>query len=145
MRQISILGVVVGGVFDIVISSIGGAIVIAIAIGAGLFSGGTSPDAQHLAEAVTNSTSLTTGLAIYGSLISVAAGYLAARIANRAELLNGTLSSLLCVIQGVLTLSHTRHSITYVAFELIGPPLCGLAGGYLRALRKQAASPNLAT
>jgi len=99
MRGISILGVVVGGVFDIVITS-SGAFVIAIVVGAGLFSGGPLRDVQHLAEAITNSTSITTILAIYGALISIAAGYLAARIANRDELLNGALSSFLCVAQG---------------------------------------------
>src|ERR1700754_1820754 len=107
MQGISILGVLVGGVFDIVISSVGGAILIDFILGSTYTAGGSHPDAKQLADIVSNSTSVETGLVAYGALVSVAAGYLAAWIAKRRELLNGALSSFLCVGQGVFMLASS--------------------------------------
>jgi len=84
---------------------------------------------------------------IRSALVSVLGGYLAARIANGAELLNGTLSSFLYVAEGVEMLLHSRldHRIAGMILCLILAPLAGLAGGHLRLLRKRTVARGPAT
>jgi uncharacterized membrane protein len=60
---------------------------------------------------------------------SVIGGYLAARIARHHEQLNGALSSFLCVALALLTIGS--FSIGWV-ISVVGSPILGLLGGYLR-------------
>ena len=60
---------------------------------------------------------------------SVIGGYLAARIASHHERLNGALSSFLCVALSLFTIGS--FSIGWV-IGVVGSPILGLLGGYVR-------------
>ena len=134
LGAISPLGVLVGGVFDIIASGILGAIAILIFAAIGPYPGNAPIDVTRMTAELLRSPPTVVTIFIIGSLVSVAAGYVAALIAKRHELLNGTLSSILCILQGLYLFvqGNSGHSFGYWAAELIVPPLAGLAGGYIR-------------
>jgi len=66
---------------------------------------------------------------IVGVGFSIIGGYLAARIAGHHERLNGALSSFLCVALSLFTIGS--FSISWV-IGVVGSPILGLLGGYLR-------------
>lgn len=78
-----------------------------------------------------------------GSFFSILGGYIAAHIAKRHELLNGALSSFLCVLLGLYsTVSGTGSASLWL--HLLGfilSPALGLLGGFLKL--KQHSRPPL--
>ncbi len=133
MSAISIKGVVIGAVFDIVVSGIFGAVLVMVyAATAGI----TAP--EDLASLAT-APELRVLTYASGAIISIIAGYLAARIAGRAELLNGTLSSVLCVGLGLVfaLVSHPAEFGLKEILQFAFSPLLGLLGGYLRLRQVQ--------
>jgi len=73
-----------------------------------------------------------------GSLCSVFGGYVAAWIAKHDEVLNGALSSILCVGSGVYALLGARaagDAALHLALLPLSPAL-GALGGYLSLWRK---------
>src|SRR3954452_18707753 len=78
-----------------------------------------------------------------GLACSIFGGYVAAYIAEHDELLNGTLSSFLCVIMGIYSIAvgHYANSRWMEAAILFAAaPICGLAGGYLRFRQRRPAA-----
>lgn len=67
---------------------------------------------------------------LVGGGFSILGGYIAARIAKHDELLHGTLSSFLCVLFSFLALGSAPIYVVLIA--IIGNPLLGFIGGYLR-------------
>jgi len=67
---------------------------------------------------------------IVGVGFSIVGGYLAARIAGHHERLNGALSAFLCVAFSLFTIGSI--SMGWVIEGIVGSPLLGLLGGYLR-------------
>lgn len=133
MSNISILGVVIGSVTDIVSSAILGVI---------LMSGAVPPDPnlapeqyQHLIEtAMLNDPKLFISQFIVGGVCSIFGGYLAARIAKSNELLNGGLASFLCVGNGIYTLlaGSSTLPIWLILLSIVVSPVFAITGGYLR-------------
>lgn len=72
---------------------------------------------------------------IVGVGFSIIGGYLAARIAGHHERLNGALSSFLCVALSLFTIRSL--SIGWVIEGLVGSPILGLLGGYLRVWQRR--------
>jgi hypothetical protein len=71
---------------------------------------------------------------ILGSLCSILAGYVSARLARHDEVLNGALSSVLCIGLATYTISSgavTHHMGVHVAFLPLSLMLSAF-GGYLR-------------
>ncbi len=133
MSAISIKGVVIGAVFDIVVSGIFGFAAGMIYV---LSAGITAPeDIARLATA----PEVRVFSYVSGGLISIIAGYLAARIAGRGELINGTLSSVLCVGLGLVAalVSHPPEFGIKEILQFAFSPLLGLLGGYLRLRQVQ--------
>lgn len=133
MSAISIKGVVIGTVFDIVASGIFGVVFVMIyAATAGI----TAP--EDLAGVAT-APEFRVFSYVSGGLISIIAGYLAARIAGRGELVNGTLSSVLCVGLGLVAalVSHPPEFGIKEILQFAFSPLLGLLGGYLRLRQVQ--------
>jgi hypothetical protein len=76
---------------------------------------------------------------IVGAMFSVLGGYIGAYIAKHDELLNGALSSFLCVLSGIYWLFTGPHPIYLILLEIFGliiSPLLGMLGGYLRLKQK---------
>ena len=135
MRRVSILGVIVGGIVDVVTSNIV-AIPIVIYVMA-------KNDLLHLPPHERQTALLAAlhhGPALYitqvalGTLCSLLGGYIAALIARHDQPLNGALSSWLCIAMGIFTIffskTHVRSAEDIVLILL--SPAVAYAGGYLR-------------
>lgn len=128
MSSISIKGVVVGALFDTLAGFVGSFIAFLII---GKTTGATTgPEVK----AVLDSSSATM---IWSSLstavIMTAGGYLAARIARKAPLVNGTLSTFLYVLSGLympISASYPEYW-TRDLIATMSAPFLGLLGGYI--------------
>jgi hypothetical protein len=87
------------------------------------------------AEILKGSTVFYVSYALLGGICSVLGGYVSARIAKHDELLNGALSSILCVGSGtyaVISGSAADDLWLHLVFLPLSPAL-GALGGFLRA------------
>ena len=73
---------------------------------------------------------VTWGLA---SVVSILAGYIAARIANRNPLLNALVSSSYCILAGITGFAYLEWQ--YVLVGIIASPILTLIGGYIRIIQ----------
>jgi len=143
MRAVSIKGVLVGGITDILSSFILGIPIAIYAI--------SQIDRTHIPKDQINSAVAATtrgNIPLYlvelfiGMCCSVLGGYVAAWLAKHDELLNGGLSAFLCISIGVYSIasgkdSHTMHTQVLL---LVASPCLGLLGGYLRLRQRPTAS-----
>jgi ABC-type antimicrobial peptide transport system permease subunit len=146
MNRISVKAVVVGGITDIVATVILPLPLIVYLIATEV----TGTSKEPLQAAVM--TAIRANPLLYGleSLISLACsvlgGYVAARVAKRDELLNGSLASFLPVTLGVYSLATSKDSgpLLLPVLLLIASPLCSRLGGHLRLvqIRGSAAHPQ---
>ncbi len=151
-KKVSILGFVTGSLVDIIGTNIwGGIMTIYVMFSFNL-----------LQSAVLSPTELTASvmnifktdplvislLQIVGMMFSILGGYIGALIAKHDELLNGALSSFLCVLSGLYGLFSGTYPIYIILLEilaLIVSPLLAMLGGYLRLKqksRKQIKTPT---
>ena len=128
MSSISVKGVLLGALFDGVVSTVlGFVIVFTYAVWLGI----ADPDDM---QRLTESSGLYALAFAASGLVSTIAGYLAARIAGKGELLNGMLATLVAMIVSliiVLAMSSGDFSMLDVVGYAVAP-LFGLLGGYLR-------------
>jgi hypothetical protein len=136
VKRISIKGVVIGNIADIVSTNV---ILVPVMIYVVASSGAAlAPD--HSAAAFTailrTSTAFLVWSGILGGLCSVLGGYVSARIAKHDDVLNGALSAILCVGSGVYALSTgaAGHPWLHLALLPLSPAL-GALGGVLSARR----------
>ena len=124
MKRISFKGVAIGNIVDIVSTNV---VVLPLAAYV-LFSAGSPLDiaADSAEEILKGSTLLVVSSSILGGLCSVLGGYVSTRIAKHDEVLNGALSSILCVGSGVYTvinLSSAGPLWLHLAFLPLSPAL----------------------
>jgi hypothetical protein len=134
MNKISIKGVLIGGLVDIVTSVILG---ISFAI-YGMSKVNMSPlpkdgVATTMATAIHTNGPLYVAQLLVGLGCSVLGGYIAAWLAKRNELLNGALSSFLCVSLGIFTMASGKSSDRFWVqiLLLVASPAMALLGGEL--------------
>ena len=131
MARISIKGVVIGGLTDVFLSFLLGMALIVL-----LFVLRIPRDEIHAAiSAASRQQGMLWDVQLgIGFLCSALGGFVAARIARRNELLNGVLSSFLCISIGlfVIATSEGRHPVALQLVLLAASPLVSLLGGYLR-------------
>jgi len=128
MSSISIKAVLIASLFDVVTSSVLGIVV--VSAGAAWFGAESADDVARFASS--SSTQFLTYAV--GSVVSIVAGYMAATIARRGELINGALSSFLCVFLGIyveLTGLSSAPAVLGIT-SLVLSPMLGSLGGYLR-------------
>jgi hypothetical protein len=134
MRRISIEGVLVGGIVDLVISY---CLTIAMTLSYyGLL------NQTHMSTGRFGSVWLYAGHLAIGLCCSILGGYVAARIARHDELLNGAASAFLRIALGLIPIAllffGTRGFVIGLdplaarILPLLASPLFGLLGGYLR-------------
>jgi hypothetical protein len=139
MKKLSVWGILIGGVVDIVSTNI-------LAFPLIMYIIFTHPELMRMSTSAAT-TALTQVLQgdwllfgtqfLLGVFCSVLGGYVAALIAKHDELLNGALSAYLCVafgIYGVVTKIGTE-SIFLIVLGFILSPALGLLGGHLRLLQ----------
>ena len=138
MKNVSIVGVLVGSVIDVLTS-----IVLGLPFGLYALS---KVDLAHtpkdqiqsaIAAAMHGNAVLYLAQLFVGLACSILGGFIAAFIAKRMELLKGALSSFLCVGGGIFIMITGKGSdpIIIQVLLLIASPLMGLLGGYLRFLQ----------
>ncbi len=146
MKRVSVMGVVVGAVADIVASNVAAfPILVVAATKVDVRSLPKQEQGHALLQAVQATHSLFAAQLLLGSACSVLGGYIAARIAKHDQVLNGALSAFLCVGLGVYALlakSDGFSPLTHAAL-FVASPLCGALGGYLaeRGSRSTAGPP----
>jgi hypothetical protein len=137
VKKISIIGALLGGITDVVLTNI-----LAIPLVVYVIVKFDFLHTPHQPSAVTH--------AIHGSPVlyglqlligvgcSALGGYVAAWIAKHDELLNGAVSSSLCIAIGVYSLARGKvpGSPPVEILLLLASPVCGFIGGYLRHLQK---------
>ena len=150
-KKVSILGFVVGAIVDIVGTNIWAIFMtIYVMFSFNILQMATSSPTEATAKVLdifqTNPLIFSVNF-IVGAMFSILGGYIAALIAKHDELLNGALSSFLCILSGVYGLATGSSPFYLVLLEILAfviSPLLGMFGGYLRLKqksRKQALSP----
>jgi hypothetical protein len=130
MNRISLKGVVIGNIVDIVSTNIA---VLPIMTYILISSGRSGDTAESITRVLMASTVFGVSSIVLGALCSVLAGYVSARIAKHDEVLNGSLSSILCVAGGVYS-AVSGSAALHLALLPLGPVL-GALGGYLSSRR----------
>ena len=145
MRKVSVKAVLIGGIMDVVTSVVLGLPFAIYAMSqVDLSSTPTAQVSTAIAAAVHRNTPLYVGQLLVGLACSVLGGYVAAWLAKHDELLNGGLSSLLCVALGIYTVATGKdanpHWLQILLF--VASPLMALLGGDLmRRLRRSRLHP----
>jgi hypothetical protein len=140
MERISFKGVAIGNIVDIVSSSIVGSLVAIYVLKS---SAASVKDMGAANQLVLASSAFWFWSTILGSLGSVIGGYIAARIAKHDDVLNGALSSILCVGATVCALvsgGAAGHEALYFVSLPLSPALTAL-GGYLSARHRARQRP----
>jgi len=137
MRRIAWLPVLLGGIIDVGGTSLAGLPVVFYVMS-------TNPSLVSLPQAEQTATVMVfikshvilyVILAVLGSLFSILGGYVSARLARRSELLNGALSSYLCLASGIYSLSTGQEQLPIWLSVLLLP-----LGGYVRLRQVRALS-----
>jgi hypothetical protein len=134
MSRISLKGVAIGGIVDIVSTNI---VVLPVMVYILISSASSGLDAGSVRQVLMASNAFRVSSSVLGALCSVLGGYVSARIAKHHKVLNGALSSILCIGLGVYALlsgSAADHFGLHLAFLPLSPAL-GALGGYLSSLR----------
>jgi hypothetical protein len=138
--RVSFVGVATGGITDVVASGLFAIplVIYLVAIRNPL----PAPGGVSCNRPVIHSSVWTYGQLAIGLRCSVLGGYVAARIAKHDELLNGLLSSFLCVAFGIYPFLSGKafQPVLEQSFLLITAPAFALLGGYLRHTQKRMAS-----
>ncbi len=134
MKTRSVVGVLAGGVIDIVATNI-----FAIPVVMYVIVRDHPVGADGLTRALAAEPALMATMMILGALASVLGGYTAAWIARRNHLLIGALSAYLCVASGIVALVHGTPGVSLIQHlgGLALSPALGLLGGYLRSLQSR--------
>lgn len=135
MKRISLKGVAIGNIADIVSSNIIGLLLAAYILISSAPSGLADGSATQVLMA---SSFYRVSVIILGALCSVLGGYVSARIAKHDDVLNGALSSVLCIGFGIYALlsgSAAGHLGLHLALLPVSVAL-GALGGYLSFWRR---------
>jgi hypothetical protein len=140
-KKVSILGFTIGSIADIVGTNIWAVFMtVYVLFGYNLLRTAASP--TELTEQVLNifqTDPLIFSLNfVVGSFFSILGGYIGALIAKHDELLNGALSSFLCVLFGIYAIFSGSYSVPLylVILSLLISPILAIFGGYLRLKQK---------
>ena len=132
MGRISIKGVLIGAITDTFSSMFVGILV-------GILEGIISHLARIPREVFHKFGLLDLALVLNGLAFSSLGGYIAELLARHDELLNGFLSSFLCVILSVFFMASgiDHHPLLVQLLLLIAAPTFAVLGGYLRLRQKE--------
>ena len=128
MYSVSIKGIVLGSLFDLIAT-------FAFAFLLGIYLAISHGGDQEAAMRAANSGDWLAFSVVVASALTVVAGYLAAWIAGRGELINGTLSAVfsMAIMLPMTWDQPMPWSATVTVLLFIATPLLGLLGGYLRS------------
>ena len=138
MQKVSVVGVAIGGVIDIVATNlVAFPFVLYVMTSRGLLNLPKPEMTVQVMAAIKGSWVIYLTLGFLGCLCSVLGGYVAAVMARRAEVLNGALSAYLCLAFSIWGLAMGQEQLpTWLHVALLPlSPFLGALGGYLRLLQ----------
>ncbi|HTS89909.1 MAG TPA: hypothetical protein VMG41_15550 [Gemmatimonadales bacterium] len=139
MDSISPIGVIVGGIVDMVATMIL-TLPVLVSVAADLHLAGVPPAlrTQLLNDAMRSNVGVYGLLTLLGAAGSVIGGYVGAALAKRAEVLNGALTAYFCVGVSLWSILHGPQQMPLWIHWLLLPvsPALGALGGYWRQVRK---------
>jgi hypothetical protein len=147
-KKVSFLGFIVGSVVDIVGTNIWGFVItIYVIISYKLLQSPPAEMTSSIMHIFRTDPIILVANMVVGGLFSILGGYIGALIAKHDELLNGALSSILCVLSGVYSIATGSYSglLGLAILSLFIDPLLCTFGGYLRLLQRSRKSQVLAT
>ncbi|OGG44151.1 hypothetical protein A2841_00395 [Candidatus Kaiserbacteria bacterium RIFCSPHIGHO2_01_FULL_48_10] len=136
LKKISWKAIIIGAVIDVVGTNVASIFFFSYIITQ--YSLSSLPSEQYVAkiqEIILHNPVLFGISFLIGAGFSVLGGYVAAWIAKRNELLNGALSSFLCVLSGLAGLFMALNPSVPIILEILSIPLSpalGFLGGYIR-------------
>jgi len=145
VRQVSIAGVLVGAVVDIVSTNLLALpVAMYVMIANGILSLPKDQQQAAMMAALHSNFIVLATMTILGGACSVLGGHVAAWIAKRSRVLNGGLSSFLCVSFALYAIAtgKTNEPLGLTVLLLPLSPALGAAGGYLRALTTRVPSTD---
>ena len=138
--KISVKGVAIGSIIDIVSSSLAGVPLVMYVSAAHPMVGLPKEQASaELMRIIHADPALVAAQYAIGGVCSILGGYVAARIAKVSPEANGALSSVLCVSGGLFSLATSPASapLRHIS-ALILSPILGFIGGRAYALRSKS-------
>ncbi len=138
IKKASIKGILLGAITDIVSTNVVVIPVIIYVIHTQTVMGVPVEKAVSLVPGILRDNSILYFYLVFGlgGLSSVLGGYVGARIAKHDEILNGTLTSFLCVANGIYTLiwdpTHAHSPQWQNLISMLLAPMLAALGGYLR-------------
>jgi hypothetical protein len=141
MKRVSIVGVIVGGVVDIVTTGIFAIpFMIWVMSKHNLFYLPPTQVQAAMAAVIRSDFVLSVLQWLPGLVASILAGYVAAWIAKHDEVVNGAGSAWLCVVSGVYSWLTIKIPIPMYEHLLgfVASPALGMFGGYLRLLQQRS-------
>lgn len=140
MGKVSVKGVLIGGIVDVVASVVLG-LPFAFYTMSKLDLSNTPKEGieSTVTAAIHGNVPLYVGQLLVGLACSVLGGYVAAWLAKHDELLNGGLSSFLCVALGIYTMASGKDSnaLWVQILMLLASPVLALIGGDLMRRQRQ--------
>jgi hypothetical protein len=140
MGKVSVKGVLIGGIVDVVASVVLG-LPFAFYTMSKLDLSNTPKEGieSTVTAAIHGNVPLYVGQLLVGLACSVLGGYVAAWLAKHDELLNGGLSSFLCVAFGIYTMASGKDSnaLWVQVLMLLASPALALIGGDLMRRQRQ--------
>ncbi len=138
-RKISVLGIFVGGIVDVLGTSIVGALVL-IPLAMSMHSV-QAANSGELTKLIATDPLLFSASFLIGSAFSILGGVVAATMAKANFVVNGALSAWLCVLTGVLSLMSGAAQIPVLleVADFAMSPALGALGGYIVSRRKISA------
>ena len=140
MGKVSVKGVLIGGIVDVVASVVLG-LPFAFYTMSKLDLSNTPKEGieSTVTAAIHGNVPLYVGQLLVGLACSVLGGYVAAWLAKHDELLNGGLSSFLCVAFGIYTMASGKDSnaLWVQVLMLLASPVLALIGGDLMRRQRQ--------
>ena len=140
MSKVSLKGVTIGAVTDIVATGILAIpLMIYVVVRFDLVQTPRDQATGAITSAIHGSAPLYAVQLLIGLACSSLGCYVAARIARHDELLNGLLSSFLCVALGIYSLASGKAPGSFLVqlLLLFASAAFGMMGGYLRLLQKR--------
>lgn len=129
MNRVSFKGVVIGNIVDILSTNLA---IYPVTILVFIVSGSAAAELAASDPRALMASNLFKALSFtFGALSSVLGGYVSGRLAKHDDILNGALSSILCMGFGVYAMFGGRGGLgTQLAF-IASSPVLGAVGGYL--------------
>jgi len=140
--RVSPKGVLLGAIVDVVTSTLGGRVIVMYIAGSpALTDVPADSRARVITDLMLHRPAFYLAALLVGAVGSILGGYVAARMARHDAILNGALSSFLCVAFGLYELVRSAGGSPLVdILAFVMSPSLGALGGYLRDCQPVPAS-----